>query len=781
MANPESYPREAYLKITSKGTAGYIEMRENNSSFLIDYELSFSENFPKVLTVVLDNANIVSTVNILNSSCARWSGGITGALKQGDIVKFGFYRTGTSTIDYYFDGTVKELKPGENGRLTVVCKDRLDRLDHIKRDTIIYNKYKKKTKWSITYENGYRRLNNFTDTDVVYPFEYLAYCSALHTEEYGAGVLGGGSGILDLGLSLNNRVAQSFIATGHMISHIYCEFSLNTYGPGGGGPSYDITCNVHRDNGNSPGAIFGSDMKFRGLETGNGQWIGTFDVNTPAPLLAPGEKYWIVFKATVVAGNCIIQGNAPGTTYKEDAQKSTDGGVTWSKVTGPPHLQLHCKMTQYDFQELEPNQYYFDDTNNIVWLYGDLNIAADIAMISYFQLYISLEDVFKALIKMNTFMLGNVNAYIDFLLKTYSTQGKTVGDCMRELCNIFETTAPWTGLQHAMAHYVDANGINRCKVGFRMNTTYTEVLTASFPEDRPSNTDEYIIVGEPRLQKTDRYKYSEVIVVGQDIPTGRPLICCRSDKALSSSYWKKVDGQIGTMKVSRPDLCDLGMVNAEAYRLLDAVSRDLWEGSISLSGHHLVCWSTDPTQDDYGAGRLIKLYWSPMGISAVKFKITQMVITPTRTEIFVNNVDPLLTNYVTQSFGALGRLDSYMAPVGLVDNIYIETYSDSVITSDHNVYMKLYDENNVVLTSHDQALCIRFDSPNYNAITYHAEFEKGNGYSDQLVRYVELNTIEHGQLAKIDLRRTTSSIEIDERARKTDTNRLIVELTAKRA
>jgi hypothetical protein len=287
------------------------------------------------------------------------------------------------------------------------------------------------------------------------------------------------------------------------------------------------------------------------------------------------------------------------------------------------------------------------------------------------------------------------------------------------------------------------------------------------------------MVGDPSISKTNKYKYAEVIVVGQDM-YGRPLVSIMSDKAKSGGFWKKLDGQAESLRVSDSNLMTQSEVNKECIRLLDAVSRDVWEGTIVLAGMHLSLWDNDNTSSSFGSGKILKLYWSPLGMSAVLMKVNRIIIKNGNTEVYLNNVDPLLINRITNTIGKTDKLDAFLSPVGLVQNTVLETYTDTVIASANDVYCELKDTTDTDLAEQDFVLCEKFTDTKYNICQYHAEFEASNALGTNKVRYVRLYD-SGGQIVKVDLQRTESNIDIDEKTIKTKTNRLIVIVNGKAA
>jgi hypothetical protein len=278
-------------------------------------------------------------------------------------------------------------------------------------------------------------------------------------------------------------------------------------------------------------------------------------------------------------------------------------------------------------------------------------------------------------------------------------------------------------------------------------------------------------------------RYSKVMVIGKDY-LDMPIVAVRSDRAKTGSMWEKMHGVVETLTVTDDNLRTLEDCNREAYRLLDAVTRDVWEGKITLYGHHTALWDFDNTSDSYGSGKIIKLYWSPLGISNMKMKITGIEFTTYTTIITVNNTDMELLNRVTRGLGNIDRLESLTAVIGDPESLILEYYYYILPARDGDTYMRIYDDTNTLMTPQDGQLCTKFANTDYNSRTYHAEFERTNCDGANKVRYVELYD-STGILYKFDLMASEScgagTIDVDLKISKYRSHRLIVEINLRNA
>ena len=780
MTNPSNYPREANVILYRKGTAGTITYRDrtDTDNKLIDYEFQCPENRKKVLTVWIDIGNTTPASNLLSSSCTLWSNAVTGALQEGDYIRFGLYQSDGSTVDVLFKGVIKNLEQSSGTVLQITAWDPSARLDETKVSTTLYTNMRKKIEFGVTWDYGYPMVDSVSDASIQNPMVEVKVGLEGIAYTFGSGVA---STERDLCGDPLFRVAQPFIASGDLLWALSVWYSCSNFSTGGVPDSFRVM--LVPDNGNAP-ASEAYVIKQWDVQAASANETNTQAIITPSPVnnrcwLVEGEKYWLVFKALATGGARAfnIEAEQPGTDQL--GSYSYHDLVSYSIITDS---QLKMTMTCTLFEVQEPSDYIFDDTNDEIVLTKTGHFkwwATGMAILTYYYNTITLEDVCKGLIKLNTGLLQDVNANLDYTMKTYSTKGKSIGDCLRELMDIFETSGTFSGRQHVMAHYEDGSSIPRLKIGKRLDTTNdSETVIASDPDDRPSNPDEWIIVGTPSLKKTTRMKYSKVTVVGKRWEDDYPIIVTVSDRAKTGSFWEKMDGLTETLIVVDDNLQTLEDCYREAYRMLDAVLKDVWEGTITLSGQHNALFDFDNTSSSFGSGKILKLYWGELGISAVKMKVTQIILRRTNTEITVNDVDVELLNRITQSLGRLDKSESFLASVGDVKTTYLETYAGITIADAGTTTMYLYDTAGALITNCLPRDCVKTESSSYNLKTFHAEFERHHGETNTKVRYIKFY---NGAVlrATIDLTRTVNNIDIDEAVDKYRGNRLVVEASFK--
>ena len=79
--------------------------------------------------------------------------------------------------------------------------------------------------------------------------------------------------------------------------------------------------------------------------------------------------------------------------------------------------------------------------------------------------------------------------------------------------------------------------------------------------------------------------------------------------------------------------------------------------------------------------------------------------------------------------------ESFLSPVGLVDDVYKEVYLDSTVNTSGSIYMALLDINEDPLPNHSRVLVASpngaiFSDTDLNLKTIHCEFEAMNEYTD---------------------------------------------------
>jgi len=774
MTNPDGYPREFHIKLDN-GT-GTITFRENDSNQVLDYEHQRDENFASRLIVAVDNATPIAANNLLNSSCALWSAG-TAALQMGDLIRFGLYQSDGSTVDVKFDGVITEISHAGDGVIIIEAYDYLKRAEYTKPTYTHGANYLDESIKAITNTGSVRYIGGVTESDIVSPLVKVGFA---HTD-YKIVLTGDADQANDISTA-THYVDQAFIA--HTDHFLGCRFRWSTdWGIGG---SINLTLTLYRDDDNTKGAVIDTEtVALTQVADSSPTDVEFSDSNTPVRLIK-GQKYWMEIKCTSVV---LAGGTHFSITSKDDSVDALEYGLqgatedSWVTEfyhesgggrTSVPGEILDIRFHFTDYEELDQKDYWFDDANDRIYLWNQENginivegeyYTINRGLVSYYYGTITKEALCDRLIQANTGMNAETDTNLDKTFGVFSTRGKSILECLQEVCDVYEDSGSWSGYQSVMASYLDGSGYPTLQVNKRKKTSDAATYIISHGKDTANDDEHIIIEGGCQLKKTTKQKYAKVTVVGKSLD-GEPLVCTRTDEALSASFFGQMLGMAEWLVVTDESLNSLDEVNRAAYALLDAVVRDSWEGTIRLSGQH----------ED-----MFTLNYSPLGISATKFKVKSMVLRPVETEIYITNTDSVLENRLTEGWGRARRSESFLSPVGQPEVIYGCSYYDGIITT-ATLYAELCDSSGTALTNQERVLCTRYLNVNYNATTYHAEWIAGNGYSSTIggVGQIKLYTTKTGGAASftIDLTRTVNNITVDEEVDKFKSTKLIFEILA---
>ena len=743
---------QAQIKIYNKGTAGVITFEEGSDNRIVDYSLTFEENHALELNVQLSNPNLDPDQNILSSSCALWSGGVTDNLEEGDEIEFGIYESDGITVTRKFYGTIHQILNAGSRNITLKCFDKLKRLDRTRYDTIIFDRYRDRLGLNQNLVNGYYRA---ICGDADRSMQRVLYANG----EIERNLTNSGwvlnSPYMD---NTSEQVAQPFIAESEGLTRISINYSVSSFivGPYTK-PISRFKVEIHADVDDEPSgtpifttyvspAIIESDVRIN-IDTRTGS----------IPLaLAKDYKYWVVIypEDDSIIGWLQIKTCYKPDDYVCDYYKYTTDGSTWNTGSGDAVLDFDFYFGTY--VEKTADQYIDDQTNNYLYILGEKDKpdgistyfnASYLIYANYFFMTVSSEEVFKRLIKLNTGLKEDVSSNADREMYLYRSEGKTVGDCMREMLDLYEISGTDSGYQRVMGHYY-SGGVHYCKVSKRKNISDTHDVLYSHPEDRSTDSEHYII-GQPKLRRSTLQKYAKVRVVGKST-NNEPVIAVVSDEASSSSYFDKLEGSSEIMDIYDQNINNVNDAFKEAYRLMDAVQRGLWEGEITLSGKHFL-WDGEELSSTFMSGDIIKLYWKPLGISDVKFKVKSCTVGRFKTTVYVNNKDPVLYNRITNALGSMKETNSFTSPKNIVSFENVDVFQDAVIDT-NTLYMGLYDQDDKLLPGMYKVECTKIESSDhssnsYNMNVYNAKFKPGNGWMDNTgdyVKYVKLFTAQKG-------------------------------------
>jgi hypothetical protein len=185
----------------------------------------------------------------------------------------------------------------------------------------------------------------------------------------------------------------------------------------------------------------------------------------------------------------------------------------------------------------------------------------------------------------------------------------------------------------------------------------------------------------------------------------------------------------------------------------------------------------------FGSGKIITLNLSPLGISALKLKVKGVTVEANQTTITLSNDDVLVNNAQRYYNAKAQRSEAFLAPVGLVDNMYIAVFIDDV--ADYSPgWVELRYESGGAIPGLSKAPT-KHPVPALNLNVYHVEFEAADGHSAIGGTMVGVGMIYLRQSSgsatykTYDLYVSTAPVR-DERFHKFKTNRLIVDVLTKR-
>jgi len=708
--------------------AGSVTYTASNSSRIVDRQLEWHENYPKILRLVYDNADPVASQNILDSTCAIWTTG-TGALELGDEVKYSDYPTSTGSKTEEFYGKITKLKRDpKTGYLNIEARDFLEYYEAEETGRILYKNYRDSLAGALAYDftNQWWEIGSISDPDILLPLVKLEVTA--NKEALTIATTQNGD-------SPHLPVAQAFFPTKPLFMGVYFQVKADS-------TPCTINISLREDDGGDPAVV--------SLWSENYTFSGTIyeensiEVDYPVEMVV-GGRYWIMFDAISGGDSCVGVQTTPTYGLYPDYKYASGG---WQTQTDD---NLDVVVGLAEWTDIPESDYEYVPASTEVRIYqlpsGTKGIdyvvwpfqifATYEAKLHYYYNKHTLEDIFRYLLEMSPagpVITSSVSTDIGRTLHIYRTQGKSIGDCLRELADVFETSGTYPGRQHVFRHY-KYGAYQNVTVRFRYKTSDTSAFT--FSHGRDSSTDDEVRVIDADLEKDAKQQISGVTVIGKS-PDGHPICAHRDDRALTTSIRNKV-GFPYSISHTDDNLQTLADADVSAYAILDAGKRDVWEGSITVSGVYPDV-ETDYTVTGYGgSGKIITLNYSPLGI-ADKFKVTGYISHPNKTQIFLTNRDFLKENFLTKAITKAELSNAFQSPEDLQTNVYYPAFVDSVVTT-ATLYMELSKSENVAIDGSTRVLCTKLANTDYNLNVYHAEFEADNGYTidgTSLVAWINL-------------------------------------------
>ena len=707
---------------------------------VVSRPLEWTENYPRKLTIQLENRAETAADNLISSSFAGWSAG-TGALDIGDRVNYTVRMTSDPTVEtQVFWGIITEVSQTSGGILTIVAKDYLEKFEHVQPNAIIFKNYRDGTIKSTTEGVGARTVDGCTETGIVWPPVFVG----IATTDTRTTLSGAGSNLEYLMVSTIVPAApdtleywysaQAFVALGDgMIGLRYYYQSTDISIDG------HIHCAIQADlNGAPSGTDIASSEYLVGLGT---------NVNTPVQIdftdelssqpvpLEKGKKYWVVFscddsiRCTEDVGGFVAviwHTGVAALPFTDHYWWRLHTGA-WTESAADENLTIRLDFC--DYEEVAAEDYYFDDAANTITVrtngvpitpidtYYDLHRGK----VSYYYGAVDTGDIFSRLIGYDPDATSVIAAAYETAYSLYQTRGKSVAECLRELCDTFETAGAFDGYQHIISAYRTGGGVDTINAGWRPYAT-----GRTFSHGADSVVDDEIRITSVNLKRTTSLRPASVMVIGK-APSGLPIIVQRDDRALTASFRTKSKLALMTTHTDE-SINTLVDADRKAWQILDSFARDTWEGTITVAGVFPDLFQLNQASPYYGAGGHIDLNYSPLGIVAAEFHVKGIVLHENTTEIQISNEDVLILNALTEARGRAERSESFLAPDDPFTTVFASGYT-SDIEAGATMYMQLCTADETNIPEGVRVLCTHTTNTRYNDSTYHAEFETNEGHT----------------------------------------------------
>ncbi len=722
-----------------KGTAGTITLSKANADATIGGGVMarawpHDENNVSKLSLVLDNASLIPAENLLSSSCALWSSGVTGALQMGDYVRYSIYPTSTPTTKtQVFYGKIVELRPTTDGTLQIVADDYLKKFDREYNKTVFAN-YNDMVQKSTTEGIGARSIDNCTESGIVWPPVFVGVATTdLETVLTGTGTyVALLSDMVDLW-----EQAQAFVALGDGLIGVRYQFTSMGITTGG-----NITCAIQADNGGEPSGV---DLASSVFSIPLNDTINTAvqvdftnELASHTVPLVKGRKYWVVWRC-----DAAIVGTSVGITYHDMTASNPYTDRFYSRCltplagwfyTFPYNFNVHLDFA--DYAEVAPEDYYLSGTTIVcnskgvpITTVSGGYYAGHIlrGKVSYYYGTVTHKAICDALAQLMALNSGT-SANQSMTLGLYNTVGKKLIDCLKDVADTWELSGSWSGYQHAFMAY-ESGGSNYIGWGKRHTLSDSSSFTFSHAIDSVVDDEHRIIDYTGLVNQTDLRPAGILVIGGKDV-SGNPIVAAVSDKSLTASFATQMEDFTNIEKVSDQNIVTQADAFNRAYAALDSYQRNAWEGTIRISGVYPNLFDLDPASAFFGSGKIITLNISPIGIVAQKFKVRGIVVHENETEVTLTNIWSAIQNRPSKTFLKTDRTEAFLATVGMEKNVYFNCFVNSSMTTTP-AYMTLCDASGTELST-TRVLCVVFPSATYSGSglglqVYHAEFEEGNG------------------------------------------------------
>jgi len=751
------------------GTAGVLTLDDaSNATRVESRTYQRTENYPATVVIQLNNEYSVDATNIMHADFAGWSAG-TGAIALGDTLTYSMcpssfsITTADGALAQYFSGYITDIQsPGPN-LVQITARDLLYLYDNQYYSMTWAASRADWTVYPIEFLSTAPHIGKFcangVQTTGAYPgpvFDVLTDDSVM---TYGLDITSNGD--TNVALEVGDKFAQPFYAE-HDGVYAIGFFNAQTYS----GPDPNIMrFSIQKDNGsNRPDGteLYGFEWDnsntladyYQPFYWENGYSGGVSPAADDPIFLTKGKKYWLVceFHATdtTTPGTITMRRESDGEYLGGDTTPYCwlydSSAGTWSALAGNACMWLlggtYTAIPGSDYE------YYYDgaEGNLVVNKFSGTMPMSDTGVIgfsssapglswnfwsqytlrarcSYYYGHLDLDDVINNVAELESqLMFTDGDANIDLPIPVYRSHGKTLGDCLRELCDLYGYSYSGTYGQLTICAYESA-GDHHIAWGRRRTLADTSAGTIA---DYTSPTSAKIT--NVNLVKTSAKRPASVRVIGKS-PTGMPLIATRNDRALGATSYYTKSAMRNMQVVTDESLTTLEQVNARAYAELDALNHDVWEGTITVSGCFPQLFSLDAGFE--GSGVIVSVTYDPLNLSVEKFKVTSIETDGYTTAISVTSKPRLQKNFVRDTNATIMRTDAFATDIDTSTTAHIYGFDDSAV-ADSTCHIELCSGITTPLTGHTRVAATQLTVPTgvtaYDTYVYYAVIEPDNGY-----------------------------------------------------
>ena len=768
-----------------------------NATRVQSREYNHDVNYPGKLTFILENRRTTDTDNLLNDACTAWTSGAT-AIALGMEVVYSLVPNSLSTglpgsLTEYFRGFITAIEQTSDGSLKITARDYLYCFEGLYIPKISYTNYRDYYSRDVgiiaSGDYAYKLAFEGVDSTGYYPGVEIALLTDDYFFDYGCDIDGGGAGGADL--TEGYAWAQAFIAEDVEILGILLQGNY-TEDPSATDASV-LRISIQEDDGaDRPDGtkLFYKDVE---LTSTGAQWLWVYfdTTNHTFERLIPGKKYWVHVEhystdasypgywqhyINVDGGYCnsepdahFVYGSVPldsGSTENEGnlfafpllakvvPLRATD--YTYYLDGATPKLAILSLPTSYPGLSSPPT------------ILPEIPSSDDRGRLSYYYDTIEIRDIMSDIFlqEPDHNYPATIESDISRSVPVYKTNGKSLGECLRELCDVYGFYVSGDYYKTSMIHMY-TGGAHGYYVGRRKDTASGAASCTFAYGDR---------ILSARLERTAVGTPTVVRITGRGLD-GEPIIVERDGRGATDAFITRSKHRV-TKLISDSSLTTLEAVNSRAWAELDRFTADAWEGEIVLSGVYpnLIIRSSDY----YGSGVIMNITYPIYGLDGVKFAVTGIDVGVNTTTVRLTNADRLTDSVQANTSRQLLRSDSFLSGVDDQTYRYLYVYQPTV-NADLTLYMQLCQGNTAILDSHSnytahRVPCTLLTQPSggtdYDTVVFRAEFAPENGYGT--VERIELYTDATGGS---EVAEWVFQYEIDNAAKfyKTKKTRVVVE------